>query len=54
MKLYCISSFVLTLLTIHVYPHTPTITFGGRVDCFMCLAYVMGDAACLSIVCVVC
>ena len=51
MKLYCITRYVLTLLTQASYiSHTPTITFG----LFMRLAYVMDDAACLNIVCVVC
>ena len=55
MKLYCITRYVLTSLTQASYiSHTPTITFGGGVDCFMHLAYVMDDAACLNIVCVVC
>ena len=52
MKLYCIARYVLTLLTLVSYiSHTPTITFGGGVNCFMRL---MDDAACLNIVCVVC
>ena len=55
MKLYCIARYVLTFLTQASYiSHTPTVTFGGGVDCFMRLAYVMEDAACLNIVCVVC
>ena len=52
MKLYCITRYVLTLLTQASYiSHTPTITFGLF---HACLAYVMDDAACLNIVCVVC
>ena len=55
MKLYCITRYVLTLLTQASYiSHTLTITFGGGVDCFMRLAYVMDDEAFLNIVCVVC
>ena len=52
MKLYCITRYVLTLLTQASYiSHTPTILL---LVCFMRLAYVMDDAACLNIVCVVC
>ena len=52
MKLYCITRYVLTLLTqaSYIYP----IHLQLLLDCFMRLAYVMDDAACLNIVCVVC